>query len=142
MKRVLLVNGPNMNLLGQREPEIYGTATLADLENRVRAKAKELKLELVAFQSNHEGAIIDFLHLHGDKDTGLIINPAALTHYSYAIRDAIKAVGVTAVEVHMSDINAREDFRAHSVIEPVCVKQISGKGIDGYIEAFDFISQD
>jgi len=137
-----MVNGPNLNLLGTREPEIYGVETLADLEERVRKRSTELNLDLVAYHSNHEGEIIDFLHEQGPGAVGLIINPAAFTHYSYAIRDAIVAVGLRAVEVHISNIHEREPFRGRSVIAPVCVTQISGKGIGGYIEAINIIAQD
>ncbi len=133
--KVLVINGANMNLLGKREPEIYGGETLADLEESIRSEAEKLEMncELDFFQSNHEGEIIDAIHqAMADKKNAIILNPGAFTHYSYAIRDAIKATGIPTVEVHMSNIHAREEFRAKSVIAPACIGQISGFGFKSY----------
>ncbi|NLN63893.1 MAG: type II 3-dehydroquinate dehydratase [Clostridiaceae bacterium] len=136
--KVLVINGANMNLLGKREPEIYGGETLEDLEQTIRREAEKLEweTELEFFQSNHEGEIIDMIHqAMTDKTDAIILNPGAFTHYSYAIRDAIKATGIRTVEVHMSNIHTREEFRKNSVIAPVCVGQISGFGFSGYLAA-------
>lgn len=136
--KVLIINGANMNLLGKREPEIYGGETLADLEKTIREEAAKLKMDctLDFFQSNHEGEITDAIHqaMEDGKDA-IILNPGAFTHYSYAIRDAIKATGIHTVEVHMSNIHNREEFRSHSVIAPVCMGQISGFGFKSYLAA-------
>ena len=118
---VLLVHGPNLNLLGEREPEIYGRTTLAEINASFRREARKHGLKTVAFQSNSEGALIDFLHRNRKRAAGLVINPGAYTHYSYALRDAIAAIQLPAVEVHLSDIRKREPFRRHSVIKDVCL---------------------
>jgi len=136
--KVLVINGANMNLLGKREPDIYGSETLADLEKTIRKEAERLQMDcsLSFFQSNREGEIIDAIHqAMEDKTDAIILNPGAFTHYSYAIRDAIKATGIRTVEVHMSNIHSREEFRSHSVIAPVCVGQISGFGFKSYLAA-------
>ena len=137
--KILLINGPNLNMLGIRKPEIYGTTTLKDIENDLCDYAEKKGCSLSCFQSNHEGAIIDELHKAYGKTDGIIINPGAYTHYSYAIRDAIESVMIPTVEIHLSDIHSRESFRSISVIEPVAIKQISGHGKDGYFMALDFL---
>ena len=136
---ILLLNGPNLNLLGEREPEVYGTTTLPELEARVQARARELGANLRAFQSNHEGDLIDELHQARRWADGVIFNPGAFTHYSYAIRDAIAGTRLRVVEVHISDITKREAFRAISVIEDVCAHRVMGKGIPGYLEALEWL---
>lgn len=134
MKRILVIHGPNLNLLGEREPGIYGSLTLEELNQKLREFAAEHALELKIFQSNHEGTIIDTLHRERHWAEGIVINPGALTHYSYALRDAIAAVGKPTVEVHLSDIHQREPFRKISVIRDVCIAQICGLGWRSYIE--------
>ncbi len=132
--RILILNGPNLNLLGQREPGVYGAATLAELEARLIDFAKERGVEAVCMQSNSEGALIDAIHAAGEY-AAVILNAGAYTHYSYAIRDAITGVSVPVVEVHISNIHAREEFRHTSVIAPVCAGSVSGFGLDGYFMA-------
>ncbi|MEW6283433.1 MAG: type II 3-dehydroquinate dehydratase [Candidatus Eremiobacterota bacterium] len=130
--RALILNGPNLNLLGVREPEVYGRTTFAELERLCRAWAEELGLQLDLFQSNHEGALLDRLHeAIGKVDFG-IVNPGALTHTSIALRDAIAGVGIPIIEVHLSNIYAREEWRRRSVISEVCRGVISGLGVQGY----------
>ena len=131
-KKILVVNGPNLNLLGTREPEIYGDKTLDDVRALLLAAAGKLGVSLDFFQSNVEGDIINYLHRNRVAD-GLVINPAAFTHTSIALRDAIAAIGIPAVEVHLSNIHAREEFRRVSYIAPVCIGQISGFGIQSYL---------
>ncbi|MBN2324189.1 MAG: 3-dehydroquinate dehydratase [Spirochaetes bacterium] len=180
MKKVFVINGPNLNMLGGREPEIYGTVSLKELLSNLKQEAREMGIRLRTYQSNHEGKLIDRLHrlpsglhrlpsglhrlrsglhrlpsglhrlrsgLHrlrsgvaagrpsGSKFIGIIINPGALTHYSYSLRDALAAVGLPAVEVHLSDIDRREEFRKVSVIRDVCIGQVKGMGPEGYVEA-------
>jgi len=138
MKRVFLINGPNLNLLGTREPEIYGTMTLRDIVRMLRQEARSRSVKLGSFQSNHEGRIIDVIQrLQRRGYDGLIINPGALTHYSYAIRDAIRASALPTVEVHLSDIENREEFRRKSVVREVCIAQVKGLGPKGYVQALD-----
>lgn len=133
MLKILLINGPNLNRLGKREPAHYGTATLRDVERSLEQQAEELQVNLVCFQSNHEGSIIDQLHEAEDQGiNGIILNPGAFTHYSYAIRDAIAGIDVPVIEVHISNIHARESFRHQSVTAPVSAGQIVGLGVQGY----------
>ncbi|GHT49718.1 3-dehydroquinate dehydratase [Endomicrobiia bacterium] len=135
MKKVLVINGPNINMLGVREPEIYGNITLKGIENELSSLAKELKVEIDFFQSNHEGAIVDKIQSSLNGIAGIIINPAAFTHTSVAIRDAFIAISVPIIEVHISNIYAREEFRHKSYIAAIAVGQITGLGIDGYLFA-------
>lgn len=137
MKRILVVHGPTLNLLGEREPEIYGSKTLEELNASIRRFANQHGVEVKFFQSNHEGAIIDVLQNERHWAEGVVINPGAFTHYSYAIRDAIAAVGLPTVEVHLSDIYNREEFRRISVIAPACIAQVSGKGYQSYLVAIE-----
>jgi 3-dehydroquinate dehydratase-2 len=139
MMRILIIHGPNLNLLGEREPEIYGSVTLKQINDTINSLSDELRTVFKFFQSNHEGALIDFLHENRNWANGIVINPGALTHYSYALRDAIAAVHLPAVEVHLSDISSREPFRKISVTQEVCLKQISGKGVDSYLEGVRFL---
>lgn len=132
MKQILLLNGPNLNMLGIREPGVYGSLSLQSITERVSRLAVELGVGLEAFQSNHEGELIDRIQAaYGAKD-GILFNPGAFTHYSYAIRDAVSAVAIPLVEVHISNIHKRESFRHVSVIAPVAIGQIAGFGADGY----------
>lgn len=139
MKKLLLMNGPNLNMLGVRDPAIYGTDTLASIEAEVVAYGAQHGVQIDCFQSNHEGALIDKLHeAHGVYD-GIVYNPGAHTHYSYALHDAVECIDVPVVEIHISDISKREEFRRTSVIAPACVAQIKGKGKAGYLEAVDVL---
>jgi len=133
LKKILIINGPNLNLLGTREKEVYGTETLDDIAKKVAEEAAKLNVNIEFFQSNHEGDIIDKIHAARGNTDAIIINPGAYTHYSIAIRDAIKAVEIPTIEIHLSNIHAREEFRSHSVIAPVCVGQICGFGSNSYI---------
>ncbi len=130
--RLMVIHGPNLNLLGTREPQVYGRLTLAEIDARLQAWAAEAGVELRTFQSNHEGAIIDAIHGAVGWATGLVINPGAYSHTSYAIRDALASVALPAVEVHLSNVHAREEFRRTSVVAPACLGQISGFGWDSY----------
>lgn len=132
MWRIQVIHGPNLSLLGRREPEVYGRLTLAEIDERLHAYAAEAGIELRTWQSNHEGDIIDAVHQTVGRADGLVINPGAYTHYSYAIRDAIASVGLPAVEVHLSNVYAREPFRHESVIAPICVGKIVGFGWQSY----------
>jgi 3-dehydroquinate dehydratase type II len=138
---VAIVNGPNLNLLGTRRTEIYGELTLRDLESRCRAWAMSLGLTIDVFQSNHEGAIIDRLHATIGTASGVVLNPGALAHYSYAIHDAVESIPAPVVEVHISDISSREEWRRISVVSAACAATISGKGFDGYREALETLAR-
>jgi len=135
--RILLINGPNLNMLGRRQPEIYGTMTLQDIVDRVTKRAQELDVEVVPFQSNHEGAIVDFLQQNGPQADGILINAGALTHYGLTLRDAFEAIQKPFVEVHISNVHAREEFRHHSVLADIAVAQVAGLGWRGYITALE-----
>lgn len=141
MKKILIINGPNLNLLGTREPEIYGKFTLSDIENKLKDFAKKINVEIECFQSNHEGEIVDKIGGAKNNFAGIIINPAAYTHTSVAIRDAISSVRMPVIEVHISNIYSREQFRHNSFIAPVAVGQISGLGVDGYLFALEKLSK-
>ena len=132
--KILIINGPNLNLLGIREPDIYGSESLSDIENWLNDQPEADGHSITWFQSNHEGELIDFIHGAMGNVGGIVINPGAFTHYSYAIRDAIAAINVPTVEVHLSDINTRDNFRKISVIKDVCLDQISGLGKIGYLK--------
>ncbi|MBI3565870.1 MAG: 3-dehydroquinate dehydratase [Elusimicrobia bacterium] len=136
---ILLLNGPNLNLLGEREPGVYGRTTLARLVKTVTAHAEKKGAVVRARQSNHEGELIDLLHAHRKWADGVIFNPGAYTHYSYALRDAVAAIAVPTLEVHLSDVTKREPFRRVSVIEPVCAGRHFGKGVASYLEAVDHL---
>lgn len=132
MTRILVIHGPNLNLLGEREPEIYGRQTLDQINQDLVALGQSLDVEVTPLHSNHEGEIIDIIHRDSVDCAGLIINAGAYAHYSYGIRDAINATGIRAIEVHLSNVYAREEFRRHSVIAPVCVGQVCGLGPESY----------
>ena len=141
--RILVLHGPNLNLLGRREPDIYGHQTLADIDGMLEAAAKELGVAIVTFQSNHEGAMIDKIHEWADEGlSGLILNPGGFTHTSVALRDAVVASGLKTVEVHLSNIHAREDFRHKSLISGIASAVIAGMGYTGYIAALRFLSEE
>lgn len=135
MKKVLVINGPSINMLGIREVDIYGKTTYKDLIKLIKLEAKANNIKVKCVQSNYEGKIIDYIQKAHNKFDGIIINPGAYSHTSYAIRDAIASINVKAVEVHISDVLNREPFRANLVISDVCAKTIIGKGINGYLEA-------
>lgn len=133
--KILVLNGPNINMLGIREPEIYGSRTYDDLVKLINDEAERLNIEVECLQSNQEGRLVDIIQYAYGKADGIVINPAAYTHTSVALLDAVKAVGIPTVEVHISNPDEREDFRKVSYIRSACIKTISGKGFDGYLEA-------
>lgn len=135
--KILVINGPNINMLGLREPEIYGNKTYDFLLKYIKDYCDKISVEVEFFQSNHEGAIVDKIQESYQKIDGIVINPAAYTHTSVAILDALKAVSIPTVEVHISAVDKREDFRQISYIRKYCIKTITGKGFDGYLEAID-----
>ncbi|MDR0914981.1 MAG: type II 3-dehydroquinate dehydratase [Oscillospiraceae bacterium] len=139
MKKVLVLMGPNLNLTGKRQPQIYGAATADDINAQIVAAAKELGQSAEVFQTNHEGVLVDKLHWAADNCDAVILNAGALTHYSFALRDAVAAVNVPVVEVHMSNIYAREEFRHTSVISAVCAGTICGFGVNSYILALNAV---
>ncbi|MBQ0095188.1 MAG: type II 3-dehydroquinate dehydratase [Bacteroidetes bacterium] len=141
MKRILVINGPNLNLLGVREPDVYGSHSYDDLVGFIMDKAASLNLDVRVLQSNHEGAIVDMIQQALDGTDAIVINPAAYTHTSVAILDALKAVGLPTVEVHLSDINCREEFRRFSYVSLYAEKTISGMGFDGYAEALEYLAE-
>lgn len=141
MKKIFLIHGVNLNMTGIREKEIYGTETLSEMVEKIRAYGEKAGAEIKPFQSNCEGRIVDIIHSAYKNADAIIINPGAYTHYSYAIRDAVAAVDVPTYEVHISNIGEREEFRKISVIAPVCRAQIYGKGISGYYEAIDLAAE-
>ena len=137
--RILVINGPNLNLLGLREPDIYGRETYLDLVEKIRRHAEERGDEAVCLQSNHEGDLVDFIQSARGGFDGIVINPGAYTHTSVAILDAVKAVSVPTVEVHISKVEEREPFRLQSYIRAACIATVSGHGTDGYLEAMEII---
>lgn len=134
-RRILLANGPNLNLLGSREPEIYGTATLADVERLTADAAADVGFEVRAVQSNHEGVLIDAIHAAREDCVAIVINPGGLTHTSVILRDALTGVSLPFAEVHISDVYAREAFRHHSYLDDVAAVRVVGRGVDGYADA-------
>ena len=137
--RILILNGPNLNMLGIREPEIYGHTTYADLCAMIQTEADRLGVEAEFFQSNHEGALVDAIQQGYGRVDGIVINPGAYTHTSVALLDAVKAVGIPTVEVHISDVAAREDFRQISYVRPACIATVTGRGFAGYLDAVDIL---
>ncbi len=137
--RILVINGPNLNSLGRRDKRIYGEKTLAEIDSLVEKQGKALNVEVVTFQSNNEGALIDFIQEQSDSADGIIINPGALTHYGFSLRDALADTKLPVIEVHLSNIYAREEWRAKSVIAPVATGQVSGLGWRGYTAALQFL---
>ncbi len=140
MKKLVVVHGPNLNLLGKREPEIYGKRSMADLNDMIKEKARKLNATVAVFQSNGESEIIDFLQKEAPGSAGIVINPGALSHYSIALYDCLQALAVPTVEVHISNIHAREEFRARSVTARAARGVIAGLGFEGYLLAMDFLN--
>ena len=140
--KILIINGPNLNMLGKRDPVVYGPLSLEDINQKIKAHAESLEFDVSFFQSNSEGALIDALHDAGDWADYVIMNPGAYTHYSIAIRDAIDSIKCPVIEVHLSNIHAREAFRSHSVVAAVAKGQIAGFGYQGYLMALDYIKRE
>lgn len=138
--KILVINGPNMNMLGIRQPEIYGHATYEDLKSMIAGEAERLGAEVSFFQSNHEGALVDFIQAAYQRIDGIVINPGAYTHTSVALLDALKAVDIPACEVHLTDVNAREEFRKISYVRLACKKTFAGYGFDGYRMAMEYLA--
>ena len=138
--KILILNGPSLNLLGKRNPDVYGNHTLEDIQESLNEKAQRINIELIFAQSNHEGELIDTLQKNSSCD-GVIFNPGAFTHTSIAIADALESIDIPTVEVHFSNIYAREEFRSHSYIAPIAIGQISGFGLSGYLAALDLINE-
>ena len=139
--KILVINGPNLNMLGIREPDLYGRETYADLVEKIDRHCKNIGIEVEQFQSNHEGDLVDKIQSAYKNADGIVINPGAYTHTSIAILDAVKAVGIPTVEVHISKVEEREEFRKISYVRLACVKTITGHGTDGYVEAIDFLTE-
>lgn len=142
MASILVLNGPNLNRLGLREPVIYGTDTLQDLEQVLLKWGQENQVDITCYQSNHEGELIDRIHQADTNFEGIVINPGAFTHYSYALRDAIASISLPVIEVHISNVHKREEFRHHSVIAPACLGQIAGLGFKGYLFALEALANE
>lgn len=140
MKKILVINGPSLNMLGIREPDLYGRETYDDLLEKIRRHAEETGVDVSFFQSNHEGALVDAIQAAWRVQDGIVLNPGAYTHTSVALLDALKAVGIPTVEVHITDVDEREPFRKISYVRAACVKTISGHGTDGYLEAMDYLA--
>lgn len=138
--KIMIINGPNINMLGIREPDIYGTTTYNDLVNMIHDYCTKNHIEAEVYQSNHEGDLVDKIQSAYNETDGIVINPGAYTHTSIAILDALKAVQIPTIEVHISDVDQRDEFRKISYIRPVCIKTISGHGVNGYIEAIEFLA--
>lgn len=139
MRKIAVIHGPNLNMLGTREPEVYGSTSLEQVNKSIKKQADKLNIEVDIFQSNHEGEIVDFIQKGYNKYKGIVINPAGLTHYSIVLRDALVSVKLPVIEVHISNIHQREEFRHKSVIAPIAVGQICGLGTDGYLYALEAI---
>ena len=139
--KILVINGPNLNMLGIREPELYGRETYSDLLAKIRKHAEETGTEVFFFQSNHEGALVDAIQAAYGVQDGIVMNPGAYTHTSVALLDALKAVGIPTVEVHITDVDEREPVRKISCVRASCVKTLSGRGTDGYLEAMDYLAE-
>ena len=140
VKKILVINGPSLNMLGIREPDLYGRETYDDLLEKIRRHAEETGVDVSFFQSNHEGALVDAIQAAWRVQDGIVLNPGAYTHASVALLDALKAVGIPTVEVHITDVDEREPFRKISYVRAACVKTISGHGTDGYLEAMDYLA--
>jgi 3-dehydroquinate dehydratase-2 len=138
--KILVIHGPNLNMLGTRKPEIYGTKTLAEINSLLQKRAGELGIEIETYQSNHEGYMIDFIQKKAKRAAGIIINPGALTHYGLSLRDALEDASLPVIEVHLSDVQHREEFRKYSVIAPIARRQIPGQGWQGYIVALETLA--